>query len=440
MHKNNHQDMARFDFGGQYHIKMPMWSFTLFLFLLVVLIVKARDALKWLQRLPYRTKEWLDKRAREKIVDTLIEGLTAVAAGQGQTAEKLADRVLRVSPHNPIGLMIGAQGAFLNGNHKKARLLFDHMAGLPDTAFLGLRGLIVQARHDGDIQKTYSLLSQALRIRPDSPWVLEQMVHLSVRLGAYDESLSIIKKITRISNKQDIQSVTRQEGLIYWLKAEKELKNKNMDAFVHLATRAHAMVPDNPHIAIELANQLAQSHKTDKALKILKATYATEPNLNVGHLYIDLKKDQDPLNAYRTVEKLVGADTNHVISKFLIAQSALKAKLWGQARQVLGELEKKIGHTQRLCSLMAQLEESEHPLNKQLTQDWLKKASHAPKDDSWMCSQCHYMADMWQPFCDSCSAFDSMQWTQLNHNNIGKNPLVFGKPDSTVNNLISLQG
>jgi len=91
-----------------------------------------------------------------------------------------------------------------------------------------------------------------------------------------------------------------------------------------------------------------------------------------------------------------------------LAQAALDAKLWGEARAHLGHAVER-GVTPRLCRLFADLEESEHGDLKAARQ-WLERAGAAPPDPVWVCEDCGATAGAWSVRCDSCGAFDSLEW------------------------------
>src|SRR3546814_18514174 len=58
---------------------------------------------------------------------------------------------------------------------------FTEMLERPETAFLGLRGLLVQAQREGDIPRAIELAERANRQRPGTRWVLETLFDLQTR-------------------------------------------------------------------------------------------------------------------------------------------------------------------------------------------------------------------------------------------------------------------
>jgi len=103
-----------------------------------------------------------------------------------------------------------------------------------------------------------------------------------------------------------------------------------------------------------------------------------------------------------------------------VAQEALSAQLWGEARRLLqlaGATETGVGGaadgrpapSARICRLMAALAEAEHG-DGTAARAWLARAAEAPPDPLWLCAACAAESRDWQPLCPQCRAFDSLAW------------------------------
>ena len=71
-----------------------------------------------------------------------------------------------------IGTQLAAQTAQLGGDEDAARRYFTAMLEKPETAFLGLRGLLMQAMKAGDRAEALSLARRAYEERPNTPWAV----------------------------------------------------------------------------------------------------------------------------------------------------------------------------------------------------------------------------------------------------------------------------
>ena len=91
----------------------------------------------------------------------LTQGLVALAAGDPDEADKQARRATKLLEDTPATLLLTAQSAQLNGDEEAATRYFEAMTEEPETAFLGLRGLAMQAIAQGDRRRLDGLLDRA---------------------------------------------------------------------------------------------------------------------------------------------------------------------------------------------------------------------------------------------------------------------------------------
>jgi HemY protein len=120
-----------------------------------------------------------------------------------------------------------------------------------------------------------------------------------------------------------------------------------------------------------------------------------------------------------------------------VAEAALDAQLWGEARRHLEEaltaappamtvkgassallasppedVSQKggqTGPTPRLCQLMARLEEAEHG-PREVMRRWLDRAVTAMPDPRYICSACGGESLEWRSGCPHCGSFDTLLW------------------------------
>ena len=97
----------------------------------------------------------------------------------GNKAKEVMDRGQLVSDE----IMIGLVDERLRKTDAAARGYFNNMLERPETAFLGLRGLLMQAQRDGDEKAALDYAREAYKLRPKTPWVLTTLFDLQVRHG-----------------------------------------------------------------------------------------------------------------------------------------------------------------------------------------------------------------------------------------------------------------
>ncbi|MBM3632498.1 MAG: hypothetical protein FJX03_02155 [Alphaproteobacteria bacterium] len=393
-------------FGYRIDMSMGiMLAGTLFGVATLLLLIGAWRAL-W--RLPILWAERQRNRRIRKGQSALFEGLSAIAAGEFLEARRLAKRALTLNSQQPLALLLSAQSAYMSGKFEESNAHFVQMSKNPETAFLGLRGLILQAHHTNNWEQMRQLLQEAMTMRPKSPWVLQQLLELDLRLGAFDKASMIVEQmqLRHIITKPESR---RRHALIHWMKAEAAEIAGDEGLFLQTAASAHYEAPEISTIAVGLAKHYHKIGKTSKAQKILMGGYAHCPHPSFAEQLSIINSDMNSLDQYREIEKLVEGAPNHPESLYILAKASLAAKLWGQCRHYLTLL-KGIQYTQRVCNLMALVEEAEHPHQANHAKEWLEKASSAPSDPMWICNSCQITLPIWHPVCPSCEAFDQVSW------------------------------
>ena len=81
----------------------------------------------------------------------ISRGLIAIGAGDLRVARKSADEAARLSPGDPLALLLTAQSAQMAGDRDTAERAFRDMTKRDDTRLLGLRGLYIEAQRRNDM-------------------------------------------------------------------------------------------------------------------------------------------------------------------------------------------------------------------------------------------------------------------------------------------------
>jgi len=110
------------------------------------------------------------ERRRRQGYRALTQGMVAVAAGDAEEAQKFARKADVLLAEPPLTLLLSAQAAQLNGDERAAQSYFRAMLERPETEFLGLRGLVMQALRGGDEGAALALAERARELRPRTPW------------------------------------------------------------------------------------------------------------------------------------------------------------------------------------------------------------------------------------------------------------------------------
>ncbi|KZD09096.1 heme biosynthesis protein HemY [Oceanibaculum pacificum] len=341
----------------------------------------------------------------------LTQGMVAVAAGDPEEAKRLARKADSLLEDPPLTMLLSAQAAQLNGDDEAAERYFTAMLKRPETEFLGLRGLLTQAMRKGDRAQALALVKRAHKIRPDTPWVLSTLLDLQVKDRRWDEALGTIRESAQTKALPAPAANSHRAALLVE-RSRAAIAAGDMAAAMEHAKRAHAAMPDFvPAAAIE-ARLLIEAGKHKRAAKLIETVWARAPHPELARLYDQCWPGESALQRMRRFQKLEQISPTHVESLIAVAEAALAAQLWGEAR---AHLDKAIaagpqsGATARAYRLMAAVADAEYG-DAARVRDWLAKAAAADPDPAWICGSCGAQAEVWTAVCGNCTAFDSQEW------------------------------
>ena len=381
--------------------------------LAVLAVIVAAAALfagwRWLRRRP---REFLTARRHRREATgyrALTDGLAAVAAGDAVAARKLARRADSLLKAPPLTLLLSAQAAQLDGDEATARRCFEHMLERPETEFLGLRGLILQALRDDDDDRALDYAQRAYPLQPSAPWLLDTLVSLHSKAGRWRAAQKLVEEAQR-RKRLPADIGRRQQAALLTERARIALGNGALsDAFEQIR-RAHDLDPAHPPAAELLARLVADDGRVRRARKVLERTWRVAPHPALAAAYLDILGAAPPLDRYRAVAQLTKENRDHPESRFVAAEAAVAAKLWGEARQQLEALES-LAPTARVYRLWAQLAEAEAH-DDVAARRWIDRAAEAEADKAWVCAVCGTVVDDWSAVCGHCDAFATLSWKQ----------------------------
>ena len=161
--------------------------------------------------------------------------------------------------------------------------------------------------------------------------------------------------------------------------------------------------------AVRLAELYLGRGNTRKAQGVIEKAWAMTPHPDLAPLYYRAKKADDALKTVTAAEKLLELRPDDADAHLVVAEAALKAELWGQARTHLGAAMEGGLDTRRVYALMAELEERERGDLDQ-AHHWLSRAASAKADPAWVCTACGHVEAQWAAHCPNCDTFDGLAW------------------------------
>ena len=348
---------------------------------------------------------------RERGYKALTQGMVAVAAGDAQEARRQARKAENLLAEPPLTMLLSAQAAQLSGDEKAAGKFFEKMAERKDTKYLGIHGMLNQAIQEGDKDVALDLAEQAIDLKPKTDNVSRALFDLQVQSGNLEEAEETIRKAVKDKLINNDTGRRRRAVILYQRSVEAESDGKLGDA-LNFARKANNLVPGFVPAAVRTSRLLQQAGKRRKAASVIEEIWVTNPHPQLAEVMAELSSGGGEQEKMRTIEKLANYNKDHVESHVAIAKAALVAGMWQEAREHLEAVANSDSTeipSARICRYMAELEESENSDN-EASREWLKKAAIAEPDSAWNCNSCGQIMAEWEPVCNHCESFDTLEW------------------------------
>ncbi|HYF87157.1 heme biosynthesis protein HemY [Azospirillum sp.] len=390
-----------------YAVEAPFWVALLVTLAALGIAALGYRLLRGLIRTPQRLRHHSRARRRERGYRALTQGMVAIAAGDAPTARKMARKADGLLNEPPLTMLLSAQAAQLQGDERAAKQYFEAMLERPETAFLGMRGLLTQAIKSGDRVEALTLARKARGLQPNTPWLLGTLYDLEAQAGDWAAAEGTLQQAIQAGAIPTEEGRRHRAVLLLERSFEAERRGRADSALSH-AQAAHDMMPGFVPAAVRLARLQLAADRPKPAAKVVERAWRQSPHPELAEIYRGLVSSYDPLARVRLFQKLVRQAPDSAESHLAVAQAAIEAQLWGEARQHLNRA-MEIGPTRRAYRLMAELDRSERH-DEDAAKDWLAKAADAPEDPVWTCNSCGAVSHNWGGLCGHCGAFDSLTW------------------------------
>ncbi len=370
-------------------------------------------------RTPAGFSSFLDQRRRRRGFLALTRGMVAVAAGDAAEARRFAGQARRFLDETPLTLLLAAQAAQLEGKEDAARGYFEAMLATPETEFLGLRGLFVQARRAGDRTRALDIARRAFALRPKTPWAAQAVFEIETAEEDWQAALSTLDRM--LSAKLVTRDVARHRRAVLLTAlaqtAEEAARIQIGDAkkgprekALSLALDAASLEPDFVPAVALAAKLCGETGRARRGAKLVEDIWTRRPHPDLADAYMNLIDGESAYDRFKRVRLLAGHNRDHIESRVALARAGVAARDWLAAR---GALEPYVGlnaverPSQRICELMAAIEEGEHG-DRGSAREWLARALHAPEDEAWTGEG--YRSHRWSPINPVTGEFDALTW------------------------------
>ena len=344
---------------------------------------------------------------RQRGYEALSAGMIAAASGDSDEARRQARRAETLLHEAGVTRLLRAEAARLSGDETTARQTYEEMSQDPDTALLGLRGLLDHAETTGDKAEALRLAEKAYTLRPRAQGIAQRLLDLQVDFAQWDAADRTLREAMGNKIVPAADGKHRRAALLIERSRLAEA-NGNAESALTLAREAHQLDPQRIPAAVRYGRLLGAQGKTRRAQRMLEKIWAQHPHPDIAAAYGGLFDGEGPLDLVKRYQRLLSFRPDHVEGHIALAGAALDAELWGEARAHLTRAAEQ-ALTPRVCRMLSELEEAEHG-DLEAARQWLQRATTAASDPAWVCDSCGAAAGSWSARCGHCGAFDSLGW------------------------------
>ncbi len=319
-------------------------------------------------------------RRQDKGLNALAKGLVAVAAGDAGEARKYVSQTESLLKNKALSGLLGAQSAQLDGDEKKANAYFETMLESPDTEFLGLRGLLVQATRKGDTVAALKHASRAFELRPKTVWAFQALIDLQTDGGDWNGALATLEQAKK-SGVVDKHAERRRRSVLLTARASRANVHGDTAQAEADARQAQRLMPSLTHAAILAADQVSTAGNSWKAAAILEDAWREAPHPALVEAYVALNPDETTHERAKRLKGLAEMKPDHMESRLLLARQAINTRNWQNARDALESVVMSTP-TSRVCALMAEIEQGDGNIG--AAREWLARAVVAPPEPEWI--------------------------------------------------------
>jgi HemY protein len=384
------------------------------LIVLLIIAIGIWSIVRAILRSPEQVSLFFRHRRAVKGYLAISRGLIAVGAGDLRIARKSADEASRLSPGDPLALLLTAQSAQMAGDRGAAENTFRIMAERDDTKLLGLRGLYVEAQRRGDHHAARLVAEQAAKVAPALGWAGQAVLEDRCAAGDWAGALSALDHMKSAFDKP----VYRRKRAVLLTARALALESSDRDTSRALALEAVKLAPDLVPAAALAGKRLTESGELRKAGKILDAAWLANPHPDIAEAYANLRLGDSARDRLVRVQKLAAKAPGHIEAALAVAHAALDAHEFATARAALAPF--LVAPTRRVALAMAEIEELEHG-DEGRVREWMGRAVRASGDAAWTADG--VVSDRWMPVSPG-GRLDAFEW---------KVPLAeIGTPRSTI--------
>ena len=383
-----------------YRIETSLMVAALAVAALVVIAMIVWSVLRGILRSPEQVSLFFRHRRAMKGYLAITRGLVAIGAGDMKTARKSADEAAKLSPDDPLMLLLTAQSAQMAGDRGGAERAFHEMTRHESTRLLGLRGLYIEAQRRNDGAAARRVAEEAAKAAPALAWAGQAV--LDDRCAATDWS-GALDALDHMKGALDKNDYRRKRAVLLTARAL-ALQDIDRDAARAAVIDAVKLAPDLVPAAAFAGRRLAEAGDARRASKILTAAWTLNPHPDIADAYANVRFGDTARARLARMQSLAAKVPGQLEGALAVARAALEAREFATARDALAP--HLSAPTRRVATLMAEIEETEHG-DEGRVREWMGRAMRAAGDPVWTADG--VVSDRWLPVSPN-GRLDGYQW------------------------------
>ena len=367
---------------------------------LVVLAIASWAVVRAFLRSPEQVSLFFRHRRAMKSYLAISRGLIAVGAGDLRLARRAADDAARLSPGDPLALLLTAQSAQMAGDGVTAERTFRVMSERDDTKLLGLRGLYIEAQRRNDLNAARFAAEEAAKTRTGVVWAGLALLEYRCATKDWSGALDALDHMKSALEKPDYR---RKRAVLLVARAQ-ALEDIDRDTSRALVLESVKLAPDLVPAAALAGRRLSEAGDVRKARKILEAAWAVNPHPDIAESYANLRLGDSARERLARMQKLAEKVPGQLEGALAVARAALDAREFATARAALAPYVS--APTRRVAMLMAEIEDADQGAQGRV-REWMARAMRASGDPAWTADGA--VSEHWLPVSPN-GRLDGFEW------------------------------
>ncbi len=265
-------------------------------------------------------------------------------------------------------------------------------------------------------QKSWSrakpLIERMLLQHPKNGKLLELNFICNTHLNQWQNAKSVLEDLSKNNGSIDPKRLKRYSAVIdYCLALEAKAAGQKSESH-NLLKAALKNDPTFSAAAMAYARGYIEQNDKKSAEKVVFQAWKHSPTNELGELFSELYPIESASETYRRVKRLVEENPSKPESRHLLAESAINAQKWPEARQALNDLINNKRASKKTYHLLALMERRQKN-DLKASEEFIVKAEKAEMDTTWSCTTCSAMPAHYTPHCANCGDFDTIRWSNV---------------------------